>query len=73
MPPFIFQIEDLRKTVGDGREVIKRINLAFFAGAKIGVIGSNGAGKSTLLRIMAGVDPDHEGTARPASGTRIGY
>ncbi|MHC4848415.1 MAG: energy-dependent translational throttle protein EttA [Planctomycetota bacterium] len=73
MPPFIFQIEDLRKTVGDGREVIKRINLAFFAGAKIGVIGSNGAGKSTLLRIMAGVDTDHEGTARPASGTRIGY
>ena len=73
MPPFIFQIEDLRKTVGDGREVIKRINLAFFAGAKIGVIGSNGAGKSTLLRIMAGVDTDHEGTARAASGTRIGY
>jgi len=73
MPPYIFQIENLRKTVDDGREVIKRVNLSFFQGAKIGVIGSNGAGKSTLLRIMAGVDTEYEGTARAASGTRIGY
>lgn len=73
MPPFIFQIEDLRKTVDNGREVIKRVNLAFFAGAKIGVIGSNGAGKSTLLRIMAGVDTEYDGKAWAASGTRIGY
>ena len=73
MPPYIFQIEDLRKTVDNGKEVIKRVNLSFFEGAKIGVIGSNGAGKSTLLRIMAGVDTEFEGTARAASGTRIGY
>ncbi|MHC4938566.1 MAG: energy-dependent translational throttle protein EttA [Planctomycetota bacterium] len=73
MPPYIFQVEDLRKTVDDGREVIKRVNLAFFHGAKIGVIGANGAGKSTLLRIMAGVDTEYEGRAWAASGTRIGY
>jgi len=73
MPPYIVQIEDLRKTVDDGRVVIKPMNLAFFHGAKIGVIGANGAGKSTLLRIMAGVDTDHDGTARAAAGTSIGY
>ena len=73
MPPYIFQIEDLRKTVDQGREVLKHIHLAFFHGAKIGVIGSNGSGKSTLLRIMAGLDTDFDGTARAASGTRIGH
>ena len=73
MPPYIFQIENLRKTVDDGRVIIKPMNLSFFHGAKIGVIGANGAGKSTLLRIMAGVDTDHEGIARAAAGTSIGY
>jgi len=73
MPPYIFQIENLRKTVDDGREVIKRVNLSFFEGAKIGVIGANGSGKSTLLRIMAGVDTEFDGTALAASGTRIGF
>ncbi|MEE8105952.1 MAG: energy-dependent translational throttle protein EttA [Planctomycetota bacterium] len=73
MPPYIFQIENLGKTVDQGREVLKHIHLAFFHGAKIGVIGSNGSGKSTLLRIMAGLDTDFDGTARAASGTRIGH
>jgi ATP-binding cassette ChvD family protein len=64
---------DLRKVVPPSREILKGINLAFFPGAKIGVIGANGSGKSSLLRIMAGVDHDFQGDARPAEGTRIGY
>jgi ATP-binding cassette ChvD family protein len=55
------------------REILRGINLAFFPGAKIGVLGANGAGKSSLLRIMAGVDPDFLGEAHPADGIRIGY
>src|SRR5438067_10970056 len=55
------------------REVIKNMTLAFFPGAKIGVIGGNGTGKSTLLRIMAGVDTDYPGTVRHANGIRIGF
>ena len=55
------------------REILKGIHLAFYPGAKIGVLGANGAGKSTLLRIMAGVDKDFLGDARPLPGTRIGY
>jgi len=64
---------DLRKVVPPQREILKGINLAFFPGAKIGVIGANGAGKSSLLRIMAGVDHDFQGDARPAAGIRVGY
>jgi ATP-binding cassette ChvD family protein len=72
-PQYIFTMTNLRKVVPPGREVLKGIHLAFFPGAKIGVLGANGAGKSTLLRIMAGVDPDFQGEARPAEGIRIGY
>jgi ATP-binding cassette ChvD family protein len=70
---YIFTIRDLRKVVPPSREILKGIYLAFYPGAKIGVLGANGAGKSTLLRIMAGVDHDFTGDARPLPGTKIGY
>jgi energy-dependent translational throttle protein EttA len=70
---YIFTMRDLRKVVPPSREILKGIHLAFFPGAKIGVLGANGAGKSSLLRIMAGVDHDFLGEARPLAGTRIGY
>jgi ATP-binding cassette ChvD family protein len=69
---YIFTIENLSKAYAK-REVLKNIWLAFFPGAKIGVIGSNGAGKSTLLRVMALVDRDYIGSARPAEGITIGF
>src|SRR5919197_2647746 len=69
---FIFTMQDLRKVKG-GKEILKGIYLSFFPGAKIGVIGPNGAGKSTLLRVMAGVDKEFFGTARPDPSARIGY
>jgi energy-dependent translational throttle protein EttA len=70
---YIFTMRDLRKVVPPSREILKGIFLSFFPGAKIGVLGANGAGKSSLLRIMAGVDTDFLGDARPLPGTRIGY
>jgi ATP-binding cassette ChvD family protein len=70
---YIFTMRDLRKVVPPSREILKGIHLAFFPGAKIGVIGANGAGKSSLLRIMAGVDHDFQGDARPMDGIKIGY
>jgi energy-dependent translational throttle protein EttA len=70
---FIFTMKDLRKVVPPKREVLKGIWLSFYPGAKIGVLGANGAGKSTLLCIMAGVDTEFLGEARPADGIRIGY
>jgi len=73
MPPqYVFTIEKLSKAFAK-KEVLKNIWLSFYPGAKIGVIGGNGSGKSTLLRIMAGLDQDFIGTARPAPGTSIGY
>src|SRR5690242_5033071 len=69
---FIFTMQDLRKVRG-GKDILKGIYLSFFPGAKIGVIGPNGAGKSTLLRIMAGVDQEFVGTARPDPSARVGY
>jgi len=69
---YIFTIENLSKAHGK-KDVLKGIWLSFYPGAKIGVLGGNGAGKSTLLRIMAGVDKDFLGTARPAPGTSIGF
>src|SRR6185436_4882352 len=69
---YIFTIENLGKAYGK-REVLKNIWLAFYPGAKIGVIGSNGAGKSTLLRIMAGVEKDFLGSARLTPGFTVGY
>ena len=70
---YIFTMRDLRKVVPPSREILKGIYLSFYPGAKIGVLGSNGAGKSTLLRIMAGVDKDFVGEAKPLAGTRIGF
>jgi ATP-binding cassette ChvD family protein len=71
--PYIFTMRDLRKVVPPKREILRGISLSFFFGAKIGVIGPNGAGKSSLLRIMAGIDDDFLGEARPAEGIRIGF
>jgi sulfate-transporting ATPase len=70
---YIFTMRDLRKVVPPSREILKGIHLSFFPGAKIGVLGANGAGKSSLLRIMAGVDKDFLGEARPLPGTKIGF
>jgi energy-dependent translational throttle protein EttA len=67
---FIFTMQDLRKVKG-GKEILKGIWLSFFPGAKIGVIGPNGAGKSTLLRIMAGLDSEYMGTARPDPKAKV--
>jgi len=61
------------KVVPPKRHILKNISLSFFPGAKIGVLGLNGAGKSTLLRIMAGIDKDIEGEARPQPGIKVGY
>jgi len=61
------------KIVPPKREILKDISLSFFPGAKIGVLGLNGSGKSTLLRIMAGIDTDIQGEARPQAGIKIGY
>ena len=69
---FIMAIEGLTRLY-DEKPVLENIWLAFFPGAKIGVLGNNGAGKSTLLRIMAGEDTDYMGTVRPAKGVKIGY
>ena len=69
---YIFSIKSLTKQFGD-KEVLSNIWLAFYPGAKIGVLGNNGSGKSTLLKIMAGEDTDFMGTARPMKGIRIGY
>jgi len=70
---FVFTMQDVRKVVSTDRVVLDGITLAFLPGAKIGVIGSNGAGKSSLLRIMAGVDQDFTGEARPTPGVRVGW
>ncbi|MBL9003868.1 MAG: energy-dependent translational throttle protein EttA [Myxococcales bacterium] len=70
---YIFTMQNLRKVVPPQREILKGIWLSFLPGAKIGVIGPNGAGKSSLLRIMAGVDHEFQGEARPADGIKVGY
>jgi ATP-binding cassette ChvD family protein len=71
---FMFTILGLSKTLPDGsRTLLKDINLCFYPGAKIGLVGLNGAGKSTLLRIMAGVDSEFDGTVKPLAGASIGY
>jgi len=69
---FIYQISHLYKKFGQ-RELLKDINLAFYPGAKIGLLGRNGAGKSTLMKIMAGLDKEFEGEARLAEGSTVGY
>ena len=69
---YIYTIRNLTKHFGK-REILKEINLSFYPGAKIGVLGSNGAGKSTLLKIMSGVDKEFMGEAVPEAGATIGY
>ncbi len=73
MAQYIYTTNRLEKVVPPKRHILRDISLSFFPGAKIGVLGLNGSGKSTLLRIMAGVDRDFNGEARPQSGIRIGY
>jgi len=70
---YVFTMNQVAKLVPPKRHILRDISLSFFPGAKIGVLGLNGAGKSTLLRIMAGVDKEFEGEARPQPGIRIGY
>ena len=66
-------MQDVRKVHPPNKEVLKGLWLSFYPGAKIGVLGVNGSGKSSLLRIMAGIDKEHLGEARPADGIRIGF
>ncbi len=73
MSQYIFTMDKVGKVVPPKKQILKDISLSFFPGAKIGVLGLNGAGKSTLLRIMAGVDKDYIGEARPQPGINIGY
>ena len=73
MAQYIYTMNNVSKLVPPKREILKNINLSFFPGAKIGVLGINGSGKSTLLRIMAGVDKDFSGEARAQAGTKVGY
>ncbi|RDS82497.1 energy-dependent translational throttle protein EttA [Dyella psychrodurans] len=70
---YIYTMNGVSKIVPPKRQIIKDISLSFFPGAKIGLLGLNGAGKSTVLRIMAGVDTDFQGEARPQPGTKVGY
>ncbi len=73
MAQYIYTMNRVSKVVPPKRTIIKDISLSFFPGAKIGVLGLNGAGKSTVLRIMAGIDKEFEGEARPQPGINIGY
>ena len=70
---YIYTMNRVSKVVPPKRQIIKDISLSFFPGAKIGLLGLNGAGKSTVLKIMAGVDKDFEGEARPQPGIKVGY
>lgn len=73
MAQYVYTMNRVSKTVPPKRDILTDISLSFFPGAKIGVLGLNGSGKSTLLRIMAGVDTDYNGDARPQPGIKIGY
>lgn len=73
MAQYIYTMNKVSKIIPPKREILKDISLSFFPGAKIGVLGLNGAGKSTLLRIMAGVDTEYNGEARPQAGIKVGY
>jgi sulfate-transporting ATPase len=72
MPEFVFTMQDVRK-VYPNKEILKGLWLSFLPGAKIGVLGVNGAGKSTVLKIMAGIDTEFVGEAKPGKGVRVGY
>lgn len=73
MAQYIFTMNQVSKVVPPRRTILKDISLSFFPGAKIGVLGLNGSGKSSLLRIMAGIDREYDGEARPQTGIKIGY
>lgn len=73
MAQFVYTMNRVGKVVPPNRHILKDISLSFFPGAKIGVLGLNGAGKSTLLKIMAGIDTDIVGEARPQPGIKVGY
>ena len=70
---YIYVMNGLSKSYGDGKKVLENVTLSFMPGAKIGVLGPNGAGKSTLLKIMAGIDKDFHGEAWAADGIKVGY
>ena len=73
MAQYIYTMNRVAKVVPPKRHIIRDISLSFFPGAKIGVLGLNGSGKSTLMRIMAGLDTEIDGEARPQPGIKIGY
>lgn len=73
MAQYVYTMNRVGKIVPPKRQILKNISLSFFPGAKIGVLGLNGAGKSTLLKIMAGLDTEIEGEARPMPGINVGY
>jgi ATPase subunit of ABC transporter with duplicated ATPase domains len=73
MAQYIYTMNRVSKIVPPGRKILEDISLSFFPGAKIGVLGLNGSGKSTLLKIMAGIDTEIEGEARPQPGIKIGF
>lgn len=73
MAEYVYTMSRVSKVVPPKRQILKDISLSFFPGAKIGVLGLNGSGKSTLLRIMAGLDTDIDGEARPQAGLKVGY
>ena len=73
MAQYVYTMNRVGKVVPPKREILKDISLSFFPGAKIGVLGLNGSGKSTLLRIMAGIDKDYNGEARPMPDIKVGY
>src|SRR5688572_28045745 len=73
MAQYIYTMNRVGKVVPPKRFILRDISLSFFPGAKIGVLGLNGSGKSTLLKIMAGIDTEIEGEARPQPGIKIGY
>ncbi len=73
MAQYVYTMNQVGKVVPPKREILRDISLSFFPGAKIGVLGLNGSGKSTLLRIMAGIDTEIHGEARPQKGIKVGY
>src|SRR5690349_16830773 len=73
MAQYIYTMNRVSKVVPPKRVILRDISLSFFPGAKIGVLGLNGSGKSTLLKIMAGMDSNIDGEARPQSGIKVGY
>lgn len=70
---YIYQMAGVNKILPNGKQILKNINLAYFPGVKIGVVGENGSGKSSLLRILAGEDTEYDGIAAPQAGIKVGY